>query len=227
MTNVVLPKLNQTGANEWADVQDNDEALKKVINGELDNGNLKAGAGIVGTKLASETVTNENLAAAAKPFDWYTPKVIATEQTRESTSFGTLTTADEITGVVLPENGLLVVGYKAITKASVAAAGKAAIFLGANQLKKPGSTTPEVQEGNISGETFGIQTTSVIGMGAQGTGTSYATTGQVITNSGASAGGVCYIFAAAGTYTVSVQYRATSGSVTAKERTLWVGVQGV
>lgn len=53
MTNIVLPKLNQTGANEWADVQDNDEAIKKVVNGELDNGNLRTGAGIVAAKLAS------------------------------------------------------------------------------------------------------------------------------------------------------------------------------
>lgn len=35
-------------------------------------------------------------------------------------------------------------------------------------------------------------------------------------------GGPCYIFAAAGTYDVSVQFKATSGSVTAKNRKLWV-----
>lgn len=56
MTNIVLPKLNQTGANEWADVQDNDEAIKKVVNGELDNENLKAGAGITDTKFAKPVI---------------------------------------------------------------------------------------------------------------------------------------------------------------------------
>lgn len=35
-------------------------------------------------------------------------------------------------------------------------------------------------------------------------------------------GGPCYIFAAAGTYAVSVQFKATSGSVTASNRKLWV-----
>ncbi len=53
MTQIVLPKLNQTGVNEWADVQDNDEAIKKVVNGELDNGNIAAGAGIALSKLAA------------------------------------------------------------------------------------------------------------------------------------------------------------------------------
>src|SRR4051794_32736090 len=53
MTQVTLPKLNQSGANEWADVQDNDEALKAVINGGLDNSNLTGSAGITDANLAS------------------------------------------------------------------------------------------------------------------------------------------------------------------------------
>lgn len=53
MTNIVLPKTNQTGANEWADVEDNDNAIAAVVNGALDNGNLAAAAAIVDTKLAS------------------------------------------------------------------------------------------------------------------------------------------------------------------------------
>lgn len=53
MTQVVLPKLSQTGKNEWADVEDNDVALREVVNSELANDNIEAGAGIVDTKLAS------------------------------------------------------------------------------------------------------------------------------------------------------------------------------
>jgi hypothetical protein len=41
------------------------------------------------------------------------------------------------------------------------------------------------------------------------------------TNSTIMLGGRCYIFAAAGTYTVSVQFKASSGSVTASNRKLW------
>jgi hypothetical protein len=39
-------------------------------------------------------------------------------------------------------------------------------------------------------------------------------------------GGPCYIFAAAGTYTVSVQFKSSSGSVTAKNRKLWAWTLG-
>lgn len=39
-------------------------------------------------------------------------------------------------------------------------------------------------------------------------------------------GGPCVIFAAAGTYDVSVQFKASSGSVTAKNRKLWVWTAG-
>jgi hypothetical protein len=46
-----------------------------------------------------------------------------------------------------------------------------------------------------------------------------------LTGNGAAAGAVM-VFAAAGTYDVSVQFKASSGSVTAKERTLWVWTQG-
>ncbi|MGH2939561.1 MAG: phage tail protein [Solirubrobacterales bacterium] len=52
MTHISLPKVNQTGANEWADVQDNDEAIAKVVNGELDSENIIDGA-ITAAKVAN------------------------------------------------------------------------------------------------------------------------------------------------------------------------------
>jgi hypothetical protein len=39
-------------------------------------------------------------------------------------------------------------------------------------------------------------------------------------------GGVCEVFAAAGTYTVSVQFKASTGTVFVKERHLWVEAEG-
>jgi hypothetical protein len=53
VTKVVLPRLNQTGANEWADVQTNDEAITQVVNGELNNENLSGSAGIIDANLAN------------------------------------------------------------------------------------------------------------------------------------------------------------------------------
>lgn len=52
MTLINLPKLNQTGLNEWADVEDNDKAIRDVVNGNLDNSNIATGAAIAPSKLA-------------------------------------------------------------------------------------------------------------------------------------------------------------------------------
>lgn len=185
-------------------------ALEK-LNGVLDSTNEKVSGSAI------------NLTGAGV-IGWSTPKVIATEQTRESASFGTLTTADEVTGVVVPENGLLVVAYSALVKSSVSAAGRAAIFIGANQLKGAGVTIPEVQETGLTGTAFNTVISHAPGLVAVG-GTSFVTTGQSLGNINQTYGGPCFIHRlAAGTYNVSVQFKATSGSVTAKERALYVGV---
>lgn len=159
---------------------------------------------------------------------WYTPTIIAEEQTRESTSYGTLSTPDEVKSVVLPTNGLILLGYSAVVKASKASAGAVSIFLGANQLKRQtvGSTAPEVQDLEVSTNAIHIGS-SVAGM-ASGSGIwtgPDVTTGQVLSVQGTS-GGLTTIFAAAGTYNVSVQFKASSGTISAKERKLWVSVIG-
>lgn len=55
MGTVTLPNLNQTGTNEWEDVEGNDRALRDEINGSLDNSNLSASAAIAHSKLANGT----------------------------------------------------------------------------------------------------------------------------------------------------------------------------
>ena len=135
MTKVNLPRINQTGTAEWSDVQVNDEANATVINGQLDHENLSSSAGITAAQLDS----------SAKPVAWYTPKVISAEESRTNTAFGTMATADEITGVVVPQNGLMVIGYTATAKSSVSGEGRAAIFIGSNQLKADSTGTVVVQ----------------------------------------------------------------------------------
>lgn len=159
---------------------------------------------------------------------WFTPVEIPTEQSRESASFGTLATADEVKSVTLGTGGLIVIAYRAIWKASVASAGRAAVFIGLNQLKAQISAgAPEVQEVETPASTA-LRTLGTSGAGLV-TGVVEATTfaavsGQVLTPGGT--GGLAYVFVNAGTYDISVQYRATSGKVTAKERALLVGVIG-
>lgn len=63
-------------------------------------------------------------------------KIIATEESTTSESFTYLPTEDKVTGVEVAEGDLLLIEYSALWKSPAGAGGgRAAIFLGANQLK--------------------------------------------------------------------------------------------
>lgn len=186
--------------------------IREAINGELDNTNLSGTAGI----------TRANLLAESKPVKWYAPKVIATEQSRTSTEFGTLETADEIKEVVVPENGLVLVSFRARLKASVGSAGRIALFLGANQLK---NASGSAQETSMPGDQEGLEWQHIFTSAGAGFAlalgeTADASTGQMV------GAGPIEAFVAAGTYNIAVKFRSTSGSITAKERKLFVRVSG-
>lgn len=152
---------------------------------------------------------------------WYTPKYIATEQTRESTSFGTMATADEIPNVEVPLRGIIGVGYTGLFKSSVSGAGRVTLFIGSNQIKAASgaAASPPVFEASSS-TTVWTTVESNTGLFATVATESFVTTGQ-------SFSGFAYIFGLpAGKYNLSMQYRATSGNVTAKERTLSAMVFG-
>jgi hypothetical protein len=238
-----LPEKGEPRANSDARVKDALSKTKEVVNGQLTTGNLSASAAI----------TSAQLSSGAKPVGWYTPKIIATEESRTNTAFGTLTTADEIKGVVLPEGGQIIIGYQALWKESVAGTARAAIFLGANQLKAPRlQNTPGVSEAGTGATSttgkYGVLGSMTLGLGgsnlqAAGEDMGLVTTGMPITGAGipcyALSGGAvlteagsvtwckCAITAAAGTYDISVRFKSSSGTVTAKERKLWVETLGV
>lgn len=160
--------------------------------------------------------------------------IIATEESRTNTAYGLLTTPDSVRNVVLAEGGLLAVGFQGLWKSSVASAGLAAIFLNSVQVVAGGAVTNDPQEvdANSTANTYVNLMTHGGGLMDSNSGVanpSHATTGMILGNGSAADvpnyGGVCYIFAAAGTYDVSVRFKATSGSVTAKERKLWVWTQ--
>jgi hypothetical protein len=154
---------------------------------------------------------------------------IPTSQNTASTTYTTLTTPDQIANVVVGTGGILFVGYQATWASSVGGAGSAAIFLGANQLQALSSgtaTAPSVQ--NAVSSSAGISATlasSPVGLvsGAQTSNyTGNVTTGQVMGALGSSSAGFTEIFVAPGTYTVSIRFKASSGTVTALNRQLWV-----
>lgn len=163
--------------------------------------------------------------------------VIATSESRSNSSYGLLSTPDRVQNVVLPTDGWLQIGYHATWEESNAAAGEAAIFIGSNQLKIASSTAtaPIVQsaitnqaaaakETVLSTHTGGLVSIDVGDLPGNPDYGGDVTTGQVlgVHTSTDSLGGPVIVFAAAGTYTVSVQFKASTGSVTVKNRRLWV-----
>jgi len=173
---------------------------------------------------------------------------IATSQSTSSTSYTTLATPDQVSGIVMPTNGLIAVWYQAAWTESVSNTGRAALFLGGNQQKIAmfgGPVTVAASTGGaLTVGDFAPLVSCGSGLVTLGGGSSYSgdvTTGQAVgelvqvgsggftqelagTNTPviSMGGGPCYIFAAAGTYTVSVQFKASSGNVTAQNRKLWV-----
>lgn len=165
--------------------------------------------------------------------------VIATTQSRTNVAFGKLTTADEVTGVVLPTDGWIVIGYQATWQESVANNAEAAIFIGTDQLKiaSDAASAPSTQAAATGASTAakdqplasfagGLASTQVGDLPGNPNYGGDVTTGQILgVKDGTSVfAGPCTVFAAAGTYTISVQFRSASGSVTVKNRRLWVRV---
>lgn len=169
---------------------------------------------------------------------------IATSESRTNTAYGLLTTPDRVQNVVVPALAQVEVSYQAISQRSASAGdARVAIFIGSNQLQKSGNASNGggVQEATmntsttnntdqiLASSTGGLFASDSIGGGAPVTA---VTTGLVIgggekANLEATSGpqyGPCRLFVAAGTYDISIQYKVSSGSVTAKERRLWVRV---
>ena len=205
-------------------------AISNVLNGSVDADNLAAGA-VTGVKLASvvEAATGVNGASTRRG-----KCIIATEESTTSASYTTLTTPDRVQNIVLPTDGLLFVGYRALWKESSSGAARAALFLGANQLQTGDNSAAVVQESQSGGGSTGVyyalhtNNGGLISQDSSGVAdTVDVTTGQVLGSASSSGyGAIAVIFAAAGTYTVSVQFKTSAGTVTAKSRKLWVWSMG-
>lgn len=224
MTLINLPKLNQTGTNEWADPEDNDKAIRDVVNGNLDNSNLASGAAIDPAKI--NFASGGGIVSSGK-------SIIATEETTTSTSYTTMTTPDQVTGIVLPTDGLIWISYRALVAEGLGG-GRVAIFLGSDQVKTPfPASAPTVAETAITdGEYQWLYTTpaaeplfgvTLPGLIYLGTGSGAASAGV---STGMTIGGAIAIEAAASTYTVSIRFKASATStVYASERKLRVWSQ--
>jgi hypothetical protein len=148
-----------------------------------------------------------------------TSKLINTEESRTNTEFGTLATADEVK-LTLAEAGLLVVGFMAEVKSSVAAAGQVALFINGTQVARfEGGASVNVA-GTTVGTGFCFVTTAQDKLNVKEGVVGVATTGLLLMATG-TAGGLMVHGAPAAEYTITARYKATSGSVTAKNRRLY------
>ena len=170
---------------------------------------------------ASSIVTADIASVAAQATSFLPPAVagagrggavnIAGAQSTASATFTTLTTPDQVTGVVLPANGLIAVAYDAIWS-STTGTGQAQIYLGGTPVSLPNAIM-----GGSASTNYRLYVNGASGL----TGT--AVGGYTGLGSGTPTGGFIWIPATAGTYTVSVQFEATGGgTITASSRHLWV-----
>jgi hypothetical protein len=158
---------------------------------------------------------------------------VDTEQSTTSTTHTTLTTPDRVQNVVLPTDGLLFFAYQALVKRATQV-GEAAVYIGSNQLALAGvNASPGGQATAITAATWQPISSYPGGLTYHGSSGSVdagadVTTGQAVGGFNAEKlGGVCAVFAAAGTYDVSVRFSVVSGgTIYAKNRKLWVWTQG-
>lgn len=232
-----IPQLGQPVSSEDPKIASDLTTLQNVINGSIDASNVTAGS-----------LTTVTLAAAINQAAGLNDgsnvrrgkSIVATTESRTSTAYGLMTTPDRVQNIVMPASGLIVVAYQATWQESVATAARAGLFLGSNQVRfaENDSTSTKIVETNLGGAANTDKPLSTFGAGlngyAGGDTNAYpgdATTGQLVAMNGAvggavNLGGPCYIFAAAGVYDVSIQFKAGSGSVTVKNRKLWVWTLG-
>jgi len=223
---IQIPTVGNPNSTEDPKIASGLTTIQTVINGNLDSSNLAASV------LTSAGINSGTKVKGAS--------IIATTETRTNTAFGTLTTPDQVTGIQLAANGMLAIWYHATWQESSAGHGQAAIFLNAVQLSTYDESfaSPIAQVAVTGGvaspnqdmmlATYNGGLCSVQSASAALPYTGDVALGQVlaVTNDNGGfnqrTGGPCYAFATAGSYTVSVQYAASSGSVTAKNRRLYV-----
>lgn len=177
-------------------VMSNFDAFKAVINA-LDDGNIASGAGINGSKIADNSIAASKLLTGVGRITYYNPVSIPGTESTGATGYGYLTTNDKIPNVVVPANGIILVSYSALwmqtTVNGVSSGGKAAIFMGENQLQSMtyNETAWGIQEayhdsGSDAKEVWEMLSTDPVGLISRMTNTSHTgafpTTGMTLAN---------------------------------------------
>lgn len=152
----------------------------------------------------------------------YTPTVIKTEETRENTSFGYLTTEDKVSSVAMNASTIALVFYEAVWKSSVSAEGEARLVVNDTNTLALDSSANSITEATEGTSFRNLLTEPTNGLKTGGVEGSELTNYFMTSGTGAGGGPVIYYAGTKVTYSFGVQFKATSGSVTAKRRKLVV-----
>lgn len=152
--------------------------------------------------------------------------------TATSYAYNNLATPDRVTQLVVPTGGVLVIGFQAIWQNTVASNARASLFVGSNQVKVgSGAGAAGIWEANGPPETGddGVVASHSLGLSAVGGvgAATEVTTGEAIGQSTVVPyGGLAFVFVAAGTYDVGVQFKNNAaGTLSVKNRHLWCEVR--
>lgn len=166
--------------------------------------------------------------------------IVDQAEVTSSLTYTPLTTPDLVT-VTLPTNGIIQVVFFARWASTLGNNERISVFLnGVQALKGSGTGAPSAPVDNAGGLTPNVTdgtfnyvwagTHAFWGLGANGNDVNYATGGQLFGGGPPMTGATgpeLTLFAAAGTYDVSIQYRNINpGTLTVKSRKLWVWTMG-
>jgi hypothetical protein len=152
--------------------------------------------------------------------------IISAAQSTGSGPYTLLGTPDEVQNILLPSDGLIKVLYMATWQESVQGSGLAGLYIDATPVARTELPSPVYDATNLfSGANPPANTNALLFSNFNGTNTEAGGTGYAgsVTTGQAMPGGPLHVFAAAGTYTVSVKFAVQSGgTVTASNRRLYV-----
>lgn len=214
MTQVSITTISADDALEAAPVQGNFESIRDVLNGDVDANNLSA-------------TTRQKMGLSDDSTVRRGSSIVATTEGTASTSFTTLTTPDQVASVSVPSPGLLTVFFEAQWLGD--GNSQAAIFLNETQVQVIDATAGTIAVQKASHPGGGTPFYNVLYATAGGLATTSAgadvaadvTTGQALHSDG------CRIRVAAGSYTVSIRFRNTTGAFTTiRSRDLYVKAEG-
>jgi hypothetical protein len=224
---------------EAAKIDGKFDALFSYLTGNVDDSAIKVGAGLnLSTK--ARAVDLDKLGLSSSSTIRRGKSIIDTEEIRNSTSYGAMPTADRVSNLVMPTDGLIFVLFQALGKVG-ASEGFCGLFLNGTQVQAPGESGNRFCEGSVLGSTNygwittgyapavvsgsyitnpsslyseqGISWVSNVGADAPpgpSTGFVVGVPGANTGSGGGPAGAPLAIWAAAGTYTVEFRFKSTA-----------------